>query len=151
MFFEYYTDKKIQPLKESEKEKIIKILLFSDKDVDKVLEKFIYLNWNRLVNQYDNFSKPAYVKNQILHVQVESKAIFQEILFLKESINEILKKNTGFILKDIKEIPFYYFKARKSLFHKSDDRTKVENSHSKTKITDENQKLIDDLKKIFKK
>ncbi len=74
-------------------------MLFSDKDVDKVLEKFIYLNWNRLVNQYDNYSKPAYVKNQILYVQVESKAIFQEILFLKESLNEILKKNTGFILK----------------------------------------------------
>lgn len=115
-----YTDKKPYKLTKKEKDKLIESLFNLKYNTDKKIELYLYENWNKLFEPYENYIHLKYVKNHILYVDISSKAVFQDIVFLISKINHIMKLSIGETIKTIKIVPLQHLKNQKIFVHNLD-------------------------------
>jgi predicted nucleic acid-binding Zn ribbon protein len=84
-------DKNITPLKEAI-EKLLKVYKIEDKMDEISLQK----EWNTMMGPaIANRTKKIYLKNKVLHIQLESSVLRHELSFAKEKLCETLNKRAG--------------------------------------------------------
>lgn len=122
-----YTDKKPYKLTKKEKDKLIESLFNLKNNTDKKIELYLYENWNKLFQPYENYVHLKYVKNHILYVDISSKAVFQDIVFLISKINYTMKLSIGETIKTIKIVPLQNLKNQKVFVHNLEHNSGIKN------------------------
>jgi hypothetical protein len=149
----YYSYKKPLKLSKKEKDKLLDIIFRLNSNKDKKIELYLMENWNKLLGKYANKVELKYVKNEQVYVNVESKYVLQEILFMIPNINQKMYLAIGEKIKTIKEIPLYKIKNQEILEHSINKifiQTKPQEQHKKVSLPENNKKLIEEIKKILR-
>ncbi len=155
----FYTEKTPYKLTKKEKVKLIESLFHLKNHPDKKIELFLFENWNKLFGTYSNYIHLKYVKNQILYVEVDSKSMFQDIVFLISKINHMMKLSIGETLKTIKIVPTHHLKKQKVFVHEIENNREQDIYKKNRELIlnenfiqeDKNLKLLQEIKSILLK
>lgn len=152
----FYTEKKPNRLTKKERDKLMELIFNLRNNPDKKIELFLFENWNKIFKSYAENVQLKYVKNRILYVEVSSKAVFQDIIFLLSKINELMSHAIGETIRTIRMVPSEYLKNQRVFVHTIDDEKKLtkqkkHNQIDKTQDIERQLIFIQEIKSILKK